>query len=113
MKCSKCGNEYDNENFCPVCGYPSEDIVKKRTQAEKYASQFGDNFEEMDTEEETDRIVNRATQAQQYESQFSSDYSQLFNEYAKDADKKLKESSSDNNLSSSSGKNAENVLQAF
>ena len=56
MKCTKCGNDYENENFCPVCGYPSEDTVKRRSQAEKYASQFGDNFD-MNTEEETDRSM--------------------------------------------------------
>lgn len=23
MKCNKCGNEFENEKFCPVCGYPA------------------------------------------------------------------------------------------
>ena len=87
MKCSKCENEYSNERFCPVCGYPASSTESdRRTQAERYASQFGDNFD-MDTDEETGKIMDRATQAQQYEAQFNSDYAQLFNEYSRDLER--------------------------
>ena len=66
MKCNKCGNEFENEKFCPVCGYPASTDGQK----EKYSSQFGDNFD-MNTDEETGRIIDRATQAQMYNSQFN------------------------------------------
>lgn len=107
MKCNKCGNEYENENFCPVCGYPSEQTVKKRNQAERYASQFGDNFD-MDTDEETDRIIDRAKQAQQYDSQFSSDYGKLFKEYEADVQRKtnsLDNAEDNTNVQSNSNEN--------
>ena len=42
MKCGKCGNEYSNERFCPVCGYPSDDLqASRREQAERYAADTG------------------------------------------------------------------------
>lgn len=87
MKCSKCGNEFNEERFCPVCGYPSDESARISDERRKYASQFSDGFETMDPNEETNKIIDRATQAQRYDSQFSSDYSQLFAEYEKSANK--------------------------
>lgn len=87
MKCSKCGNEFNKERFCPICGYPSDDSNRMSDERRKYASQFSDGFETMDPNEETNKIIDRATQAQRYDSQFSSDYSQLFAEYEKSANK--------------------------
>ncbi len=86
MKCTKCGNEFVGERFCPVCGYPAELYSKQSDERRKYVSQFSDGYEDMDPSEETNRIMDHATQAQRYDSQFNSDYSQLFAEYAKDAE---------------------------
>lgn len=86
MKCTKCGNEFSGERFCPVCGYPVELYSRKSDERRKYASQFSDGYDDLDPSEETNKIIDHATRAQRYDAQFSSDYSQLLKEYEKDID---------------------------